>query len=143
MSAKRQARNGKPASMTTTKRSVTEAASRNAELHRLLAYIYNCFQRLDDPAANKVSRRDFVFHMTDWEGDLCALADLYRHPERFSKDDAKHIVAGFLYHATAHIKEAARLMLDWEPDYFLDSPKPKKTASRVKPAPRPARAASP
>jgi hypothetical protein len=100
----------------------------------LLASIYNTFQKLDDPAANKAGRRDFVFHMTDWEDDLRALAELYEHPERFSRTDAKGIVARFLYHATAHVMEAARLMLDWEPRYFIDSREPKAAEAPVKPA---------
>jgi hypothetical protein len=100
----------------------------------LLARIYNTFQKLDDPAANKVCRRDFVFHMTDWEDDLHALAELYEHPERFSGPEAKRIVAGFLYHATAHVTEAARLLLDYEPGYLFDSPKTKVAEAPVKPA---------
>src|SRR5579885_3377889 len=115
MSARKQARNGKPASTPTGKRSANEPASTNAELHRLLATIYNTYQKLDDPAANKGCRRDFVFHMTDWEDDLRALAELYEHPERFSRAEAERVVAGFLYHATHHIMEAARLLLDYEP----------------------------
>ena len=134
MSGKKQARNGKPASTAGGKRSASEAATRTTELHRLLASIYNTFQKLEGPAANKTCRRDFVFHMTDWEDDLRALAELYEHPERFSRADAKRIVAGFLYHATAHVMEAARLMLDYEPGYLFDSPKPKKAEAPVKPA---------
>ena len=126
MSAKKQARNGKPASTPTGKRSASEAALRRSELRRLLTRIYDTYQKLDDPAANKACREAFVFHMTDWEGNLRALAELYEHPERFSKADAKRIVSVFLYHATHHVMEAARLMLDYEPGYFFDSPKPKK-----------------
>jgi hypothetical protein len=100
----------------------------------LLASIYNSFQKLDDPDANKASRRDFVFHMTDWEDNLRALAELYERPERFSGAEAKRIVAGFLYHATAHVTEAARLLLDYEPGHLFDSPKPKAAAAPVKPA---------
>ena len=100
----------------------------------MLASIYNRYQKLDDPTANKVCRRDFVFHMSDWEKDLRALAELYEHPEGFSKSEAEEVVAGFLYHATAHVMEAARLMLDYEPGYIFDSPKPNQTESFVKPA---------
>jgi hypothetical protein len=134
MSGKKQARNGKPASTPSGKRSASGAATRTAELHRLLASIYNTFQKLDDPAANKAGRRDFVFHMTDWEDNLRALAELYDRPEQFSRADAKRIVAGFLYHATAHVMEAARLLLDYEPGYLFDSPKPKTAKAPVKPA---------
>jgi hypothetical protein len=102
------------------------------DLPRLLARIYDNYQKLDNAAANKMCRRDFVFHMSDWEEDLRALAELYEHSEKFSKSDAEQVVAGFLYHATAHIMEAARLLLDYEPGF--DSPKAKKTADRLKAA---------
>jgi len=100
----------------------------------LLASIYNHYQKMDDPAVNKDCRRDFVFHMSDWEEDVRALAKLYERPEEFSKSEAEQIVAGFLYHATAHVMEAARLLLDYEPGYLFDSAKPKKTEEFVEPA---------
>jgi hypothetical protein len=93
----------------------------------LLNAIYAEFQKLDDPAADAQCRWDFVFHMTDWARDLRQIAALYEHPEKFSHTEAEDIVSGFLYHATAHIMEAARLLLDYEPGYIFDSPKPKKT----------------
>ncbi len=135
MSGKKRPGNGRPASTPTGKRSATKPASQSAELRRLLASIYNHYQKLDDPAANKDCRRDFVFHMSDWEEDLRALVELYERPGGFSKSDAEQIVAGFLYHATAHVMEAARLMLDYEPGYIFDSAKPKKTEEFVNPAP--------
>jgi hypothetical protein len=101
-------------------------------LQRLLAAIYNEYQKLDDPAVNKQCRQDFVFHMTDWATNLQELAELYQDPERFDRSDAGTIVARFLYHVTAHLMEAARLMLDYEPDYFFDSPKPKHAKKSVK-----------
>jgi hypothetical protein len=134
MSGKKQARNGKPASTPSGKRSGGKAALQRSELQRLLACIYNTYQKLDDPAANKTCRRDFVFHMTDWEDNLRALAELYEHPEQFCRADAGRIVAGFLYHATAHVMEATRLLLDYEPGYLFDSPKSKRAAAPVKPA---------
>ena len=134
MSVKKRAQNGRNASTPSEDRSASEAASRSAHLRRLLASIYNKYQKLDDPAANTVCRHDFVFQMSDWEDDLRALAELYEHPETFSRSEAEHIVAGFLYHATAHVMEAARLLLDYEPGYLFDSPKPKKTPALVKSA---------
>jgi hypothetical protein len=124
MSGKNHGKNGRSASTRTGKRSASEAASKGTKLSRLLASIYDRYQKLDDAATNKVCRRDFVFHMSDWEEALRDLAELYEHPERFSRTDAEQIVAGFLYHATPHIMEAARLMLDYEPGYIFDSPKP-------------------
>jgi hypothetical protein len=109
-------------------------ASRTTELQRLLASIYTTFQKLDDPATNKICRHDFVFHMTDWEEDLRALAELCEYPEQFRRPEASRIVAGFLYHATAHIMEAARLLLDYEPGYLFSSPKPKRAEAPVRPA---------
>jgi hypothetical protein len=65
--------------------------------------------------------------MTDWLDDFQRLCQLYKHPERYLREKADDIVAAFLYHATAHVMEAARLMLDYEPGYIFDSPKPKKS----------------
>ena len=61
------------------------------------------------------------------------MAELYEHPKEFGRSDAERIVARFLYHATAHVMEAARLMLDYEPGYIFDSPKPKKIEELIKP----------
>ena len=134
MSARKLARNGKLASTPSASNSVRRPTLKIAELRQLLASIYNQFQRLDDPATNKACRLDFIFHMTDWSDNLRCLADLYKNPKRFSKTDAREIVASFLYHATAHVMEAARLMLDYEPGYIFDSPKPKKANLKVRAA---------
>lgn len=129
MSARKPQRNGKPASAVAAPRSTSKGRANQAKLVRLLASIYNQYQRLDDPKANKQCRFDFVFHMTDWRDDLFRLAELYQNPDQFDRDTAAEIVARFAYHATHHIMEAARLLLDYEPGYFFDSPKPKKSVS--------------
>lgn len=90
--------------------------SSNSRLEKLLSAVYHQYQKLDDPAANKKGRRDFVFHMTDWADDLRRLADLYQHPEEFNPETAGDIVAGFLYHVIPHLREAGRLMLDYDPE---------------------------
>ena len=123
MLAGKPARNGKPASPRSGK---LLSRSVNPKLEARLAAAYSAFQHLDDPAADRICQRDFVFHMRDWEGDLRELAALYEHPERFSRNECEAIVSGFLMHATAHVMEAARLMLDYEPGYIFDSPKPLK-----------------
>ena len=81
------------------------------ELSRLLATIYNRFQKLDDPAANAMARRDFVFHMTDWIDDLDELARLYGNPGSFDKKAAGQVVYSFLIHALPHLM-AAGVLLD-------------------------------
>ena len=63
---------GRPESTPTGNRSASGAASESPELRRLLASVYNNYQKLDDAAENKVCRRDFVFHMSDWGEDLAA-----------------------------------------------------------------------
>lgn len=138
MSAKKPAFNGKPASRHTAPRSASDAAPVDARLKKLLAAIFNDYQRLDDPAANKECRLDFVFHMTDWVKDLRRLDELYREADRFDRTTASDIVAGFLYHVTAHLMEAARLLLDYEPGYIFHSPKPS-----AEPAVKPARSRRP
>jgi len=124
MSAKKPARNGKPASARTGKLLSRQALS--PKLERILDAIYPKYQKLDDHTADATCRWDFVFHMTDWAANLEQLATLYKNPEQFTKAEGEEIVSGFLYHATAHIMEAARLLLDYEPGYVFDSPKPMK-----------------
>jgi hypothetical protein len=132
MSARKPPRNGKLGSPSADKPSPIPAVS--PKLRKLLDAVYPEYQRLDDLRADTTCRWDFVFHMTDWEGDLERLANLYKHPEQFSKAEAEKIVSGFLYHATAHIMEAARLLLDYEPGYIFDSPKPLKGTNRKRKA---------
>src|SRR6266852_5240817 len=116
MSAKKPPRNGKPAS-TSGGPPLKQYRMPSKELEKLLASIYNHFQHLDDRTANAEARRDFVFHMTDWLDDLDDLNAIYNHPERGDQRAAAQHIAGFLYHVTAHIMEAARLLLEYEPGY--------------------------
>lgn len=90
--------------------------STHPQLERLLTAVYNQYQKLDDAVANKKCRRDFVFHMTDWSEDLQRLANLYQHPEEFDRESAGDVVVGFLYHVIPHLREAGRLMLDYDPE---------------------------
>jgi hypothetical protein len=87
-------------------------------LEKLLAAVYNQFQRLDNRAANAEARRDFVFHMTDWLDDLDRLQAIYHHPEQWDREEAGRQIAGFLYHVIPHLKAAGRLLLDEVPDAF-------------------------
>ncbi len=88
------------------------------QLQKLLASIYDRFQKLDDPVANAQARQDFVFHMTDWLDDLDRLVAIYEHPEQFDRKSAGCDIAGFLYHAIPHLKAAGRLLLEEIPDAF-------------------------
>ncbi len=124
MSAKKLARNGKPVSRRTDQPSDNSAA--NAKLEGLLAAVYPKYQKRTDSAADRQCRKDFVFHMTDWAGDLQRLAALYREPQDFAKTEAEAIVAGFLYHVIPHLVEAGRLLLDYEPGFIFESPKPRR-----------------
>ena len=67
---------------------MTKAQAKRTPLERLLASIYNQFQHLDPPEVNTECRRDFVFHMTDWLGDLLKLEKLYATPDKFSDEEA-------------------------------------------------------
>ena len=116
MSARKRLPNGKPASNHAGPRPIRNTSGSSRQLRKLLAALYNRYQKLDDPKRNAACRRDFVFHMTDWNNDLERLAALYKHPDKFDKDSAGDIVAGFLYHALWHVRAAARLLLDWEPE---------------------------
>ena len=125
MSGKKQPRNGKLASKVSKPRLGTKPRTPNVKLEKLLAAIYDQFQKLDDPTTNKQCKRDFVFHMTDWSEDLQRLAELYRQPEKFDQKSVGQLVAGFLYHVIPHLREAGWLMLDYDPENVFESPKPK------------------
>jgi hypothetical protein len=55
-------------------------------------------------------RDTFVFHMTDWESDLEALARVASDPGGAPKDESYDAVFGFLYHVLNHLRAAARLV---------------------------------
>jgi hypothetical protein len=136
MSAKRPLRNGKPASMAGEPLS-NDLQIPSKKLQKLLASVYDQFQHLDDRAVNAQVRQDFIFHMTDWLADLDQLKAIYDHPEQFDRREAGQDIASFLYHATAHLMEAARLLLDYEPGYLFDSPKSRTTKQEaIKPGRR-------
>jgi hypothetical protein len=120
MSAKKPRRNGKAASPTIGQHSKIEIKWPSPELKRLLAKVYNRYQKLDDPAADRRSREDFVFHMTDWLNDLDNLWEIYKNPESTSKEAAEDAVFGFLIHALPHLMAAGRLLLDEIQDTFAE-----------------------
>jgi hypothetical protein len=80
------------------------------ELTRLLAAVYNQYQKLPDRATNAAARRDFVFHMTDWLEDVERLTEVFRNPKRVGPESAGNAVYGFLIHALPHLMEAGRLL---------------------------------
>jgi hypothetical protein len=63
-------------------------------------------------------KHDFVFHMTDWIGDLEQLVDLFRNPDQEDEEAASKVVLGFLYHVVPHLNAAGRLLLDDVGDPF-------------------------
>ncbi len=86
----------------------------NPTLRKLLMDVY---AEMNDVIREQDRTRaeDFCFHMTDWQKDLHALAKLHENPGGHSSAEAERIVQSFLYHATAHIVEAAKLY-----DIFLN-----------------------
>ena len=101
--------------------SKNELTPPSKELKKLLGSIYHQFQKLDDPAANRQSREEFVFHMTDWLNDLDSLYEAYKNPETISKEAAGDAVFGFLIHALPHLMAAGRLLLDEIHDTFAET----------------------
>lgn len=64
------------------------------------------------------NKRDFLFHMTDWQEDLEKLAELFRNPTSWEADSACDFVVGFLYHVVPHVNAAARLLVGCVGDPF-------------------------
>ena len=112
MSVKKPPLNGARSLRSAKQNSNSRPSSSRRKLEKLLGSAYDAF----NSNGRAVCRRNFIFHMTDWLNDLEQLTELYKHPEKFDKRSTKDIVAGFLYHATWHIRAAARLMLDHTPE---------------------------
>ncbi len=110
MSAKKPPRNGKPASKSAALPSKPKITWPSPEIEKVLAKVYDAFQKLDDPEVNAACRHDFVFHMTDWLNDLRQLTDLYNHPDRMKPQEADDAVFGFLIHAVPHLMAAGHLL---------------------------------
>jgi hypothetical protein len=71
-------------------------------------------------------KHDFVFHMTDWLGDLEQLTDLFNQPDQQDEESASAHVIRFLYHVIPHLNAAGRLLLDEVGDPF-SQPESRKT----------------
>ena len=96
------------------------SSRRQARLAKRLAAAFE--QLADAPARIRRQRmRDFVFHMRDWESDLFALEKLYRAPERYSAEQFRRVLGGFLIHVPAHLIQAARLAEQFN-DTFKKAP---------------------
>lgn len=55
---------------------------------------------------------DVAFHMTDWLGELKALAELLEDPTSRTADQAQGVVIDFLLHAVQHLAAASKVLLD-------------------------------
>ena len=120
MSAKKPQRNGKLASTTTMPVSKPKALLPSRQLVQMLKGVFTMYQRYDDAEKNKVARRDFAFHMSDWEHDVEELAALYRDPDKYDMKSAGQIVFGFVIHAVPHLMEASRLLGEFH-DTFAET----------------------
>ena len=98
----------------------------SAALQRLLGQVFDEMNEdlRDELASDEYDRRrgEFIFHMTDWKGDLDALKDLFDHPEGRDVDSTCTSLIGILCHVIPHLRAAARLLLKEEvPDPFLET----------------------
>jgi hypothetical protein len=85
-------------------------------------------------------KHDFIFHMSDWKGDLEGLAALFNNPDQ-DEDTASVLLIGFLYHAVPHLNAAARLLLDDVGDPFSGTEGREKAPGMRKRREKPARRA--
>jgi hypothetical protein len=118
MSVKRRPLNGKHASTPGELQSSASPTMPSKDLQKLLASVYDQFQKLDNPKADAKAKQDFIFHMTDWLDDLQRLTAIYEHPNTFGRSSAGRDIVGFLYHVIPHLKAAGRLLLNDVPDAF-------------------------
>jgi hypothetical protein len=52
---------------------------------------------------------DIAFHMTDWNSDAAFVVALLLFPERFTAEEIRDGIGGFLAHAPNHLAAAAKL----------------------------------
>src|SRR5438874_11811818 len=76
---------------------------------RALERVFRHFNSDAGPVHKDRRTYDFVFHMTDWYGDLVRLAELYEHPQKHRQEAWNDAVGGFLIHAVGHLMAAAKL----------------------------------
>jgi hypothetical protein len=105
------------------------------ELIELLGRIFDSGRKGDRKGKRYEQRRhDFIFHMTDWLGDLKKLNELYTHPENADLHEATISIIALLYHVIPHLNAAGRLLLDTITDPFAPSQeKPPGEETRAKP----------
>lgn len=91
---------------------------------KLVDLLEQIFERVREGSEDKnfdKHRSDFVFHMTDWQGDLEKLYQMYINPEAWEPDSACDFVVGFLYHVVPHVRAAAKLLVGSTGDPFSHS----------------------
>ena len=75
-------------------------------------------------STEQVVQRDGVgFHLVDWQSDAAFIVALVLFPERFTDEEIREGVDGFLVHVPAHILEAARLGGYPTKNIFIEEPK--------------------
>ena len=52
---------------------------------------------------------DIAFHLTDWAADAAFLVALQLFPDRFTQDEIREGILGFLIHVPNHVAAAAQL----------------------------------
>jgi hypothetical protein len=57
---------------------------------------------------NKVAH-DIAFHLTDWHSDAGFIVAVLLYPERFTAEEIRDGVEGFVVHAPNHVAAAAKL----------------------------------
>src|SRR5438874_1342509 len=83
-----------------------------AQEKRVSAALKRVFRRLTGagPATKDRRTHDFIFHMTDWYGDLIRLARIMERPDGKSSDEwFDAVYGGFLIHASGHLLAATKL----------------------------------
>jgi len=67
-----------------------------------------------------VMAHDIAFHMADWNSDAAFIVAVHLFPERFTPEEIRDGILGFLVHAPNHIREACRLTGQYVWESFPD-----------------------
>jgi hypothetical protein len=80
-----------------------------AAVYAALEKVFRSYNQDAGPANKDQRTADFVFHMTDWYGELASLWRAYQDPKALGAQEWDRVVAQFLYHAVGHLMAAAKL----------------------------------
>jgi hypothetical protein len=85
-------------------------AAQERKVEAALEKALRAFNENAGPAGKDRRTHEFVFHMTDWYGELVSLAGLMQNPDGKSDEEWARTVFDFLAHVSGHVVAAAKIV---------------------------------